>query len=100
MEDVQQYSYQYNKKVVVFSQAKESESSEDRAKLCLQLFSCLGVDGITLTSAIAFREERVLLVTNLNLSFASSLVYQFDFKGLPFDCYIYGFIVSTKLCCY
>ena len=100
MEAVQQYSYQYNKKVIVFSQAKESESSEDRAKLCLQLFSCLGVDGITLTSAIAFREERVLLVTNLNLSFASLLVYQFDFKGLPFDCYTYGFIVSTKLCCY
>ena len=33
----------------------------------------------------------MLLVTNLNLSFVSSLVYQFDFKGLRFDCNIYGF---------
>ena len=48
MEALQQHSYQYNVKIVGFSQANESESFEDTAKLCLQLFSCLGVDGITL----------------------------------------------------
>ena len=48
MEALQQYSYQYNIKIVGFSQANESESSEDTAKLCLQLFSYLGADGITL----------------------------------------------------
>ena len=48
MEALQQYSYQYNIKIVAFSQANKSESSEDTAKLCLQLFYYLGVDGITL----------------------------------------------------
>ena len=48
MEALQQYSYQYNIKIVGFSRANESESSEDTAKLCLQLFSYLGADGITL----------------------------------------------------
>lgn len=48
MEALQQYIYHYNIKIVGFSQANESESSEDTAKLYLQLFSYLGVDGITL----------------------------------------------------
>ena len=48
VEALQQYSYQYNIKIVGFRQANESESSEDTAKLYLQLFSCLGGDGITL----------------------------------------------------
>ena len=50
VEALQQYIYHYNIKIVGFSQANESESSEDTAKLYLQLFSYLfmGVDGITL----------------------------------------------------
>ena len=48
MEALQQYSYLYNIKIFGFSQAKESESCEDTAKLCLELFSYLGVDGTTL----------------------------------------------------
>lgn len=48
MEVLQQYSYQYNLKIVGYPQVNEFESSEDTAKLCLHLFSCLGVDRITL----------------------------------------------------
>ena len=48
IEALQQYSYQYNLKIVGFPQANDIESSEDTAELCLHLFSCLGVDGITL----------------------------------------------------
>lgn len=48
MEALQQYIYHYNIKIVGFLQANESESCEDTAKLYLQLFSYLGVDGITL----------------------------------------------------
>lgn len=48
VEALQQYTYQYNIKIVGFPHANKSESSEVIAKLCLQLFSCLGVDGITL----------------------------------------------------
>ncbi|XP_068757509.1 uncharacterized protein [Montipora capricornis] len=48
LEALQQYSYQYNLKIVGYPQVNEFESSEDTAKLCLHLFSCLGVDGITL----------------------------------------------------
>ena len=48
VEALQQYSYQYNLKIVGYPQINESESSEDTAKLCLHLFSCLGVEGITL----------------------------------------------------
>ena len=48
MEALQQYSYQYNLKIVGHPQVNEFESSEDTAKLCLHLFSCMGVDGITL----------------------------------------------------
>ena len=47
MEALQQYSYQHNIKIIGFPQANESESSEDTAKLCLQLFSCPGVDVIS-----------------------------------------------------
>ena len=69
VEALQQYSYQYNIKIVGFPQANESESSEDTAKLCLQLYSapaCLStvLRHMTLTSPIVFTEERVLLVTN------------------------------------
>ena len=46
-EALQQYSYQYNLKIVGYPQANETESSQDTAKLCLHLFSCLGVNGIT-----------------------------------------------------
>ena len=48
LEALQQYSYQYNSKIVGYPQVNESESYEDTAKLCPPLFSCLGVDGITL----------------------------------------------------
>ena len=48
LEALQQYSYQYNLKIVGYPQVNKFESSEDIAKLCLHLFSCLGVDGITL----------------------------------------------------
>ena len=48
VEALQQYIYHYNIKIVGFLQANESESCEDTAKLYLQLFSYLGVDGITL----------------------------------------------------
>ena len=48
LEALQQYSYQYNLKIVGYPQVNEFESSEETAKLCLHLFSCLGVDGITL----------------------------------------------------
>ena len=48
VEALQQYSYQYNVKIVGFPQVSESESSEDTANLCLRLFSCLGVNDISL----------------------------------------------------
>ena len=39
LEVLQQYSYQYNLKLVGYPQVNEFESSEDTAKLCLPLFS-------------------------------------------------------------
>ena len=48
VEALQQYSYQHNIKIIGFPQTNEYESSEDTAKLCLQLFSYPGVDVITL----------------------------------------------------
>ena len=70
MEALQPYSYQYNIKIVGFPQANESESSEDTAKLCLQLFSCLGVDGITLHDIDIAHRERP------GTSFLRTLAYQ------------------------
>ena len=48
VEAPQQYSYKCNLKIVGYPQVNEFEISEDTAKLCLHLFSCLCVDRITL----------------------------------------------------
>ena len=48
IDDIVDYSYQYNMKIVGVPEASEKESAETTANLCLKLFHALGVKGISM----------------------------------------------------
>lgn len=59
IENAQQYSYQYNVKIVGVPKMAEQESALDTANLCLKLFKCIGVDDISIQDIdIAHRVPR------------------------------------------
>ena len=47
IESMENYSYQYNKKVVGFPELYEHESANDTAKLCLEIFKAIGAIELT-----------------------------------------------------
>ena len=48
IDDIVDYSYQYNMKIVGVPEASEKESAETTANLCLKLFHALGVKDISM----------------------------------------------------
>ena len=44
---MENYSYQYNKKLVGFPELYEHESANDTAKLCLEIFKAIGAIELT-----------------------------------------------------
>ena len=47
IESMENYSYQYNIKVVGFPELYEHESANDTAKLCLEIFKVIGASELT-----------------------------------------------------
>ena len=48
LEAVEQYSYQYNIKIMGVPQFNEKESAETTANLCVKLFTAMGVTNVSL----------------------------------------------------
>ena len=71
-ESMENYSYQYNIKLVGFPELYEHESANDTAKLCLEIFKAIGASELTGQDIdIAHRVQSRRLSTRLIMIFFS-----------------------------